>query len=73
MSDTIQFVRDSLSGDAVNAASTFSDLMRDRIAGKIDALRHTTAANLLSPGEAEPTPEEIEEPIEAPQAVVDEQ
>lgn len=49
MSDTLKFVEDSLSGNAVEASDTFVKLMQDAIAGKIEAARPTVAASLLNP------------------------
>ena len=48
MSDTQDFVRASLNGDAVNASASFDSLMRNRIATSVDSLRQTTAANLVA-------------------------
>lgn len=48
MSDTLKFVEDSLSGNAVEASDTFAKLMQNAIAGKIEAARPNIAASLLT-------------------------
>jgi hypothetical protein len=48
MSDTQDFVRHSLEGNAVEAQDTFHNLMKARIAAKLDQTRQTTAAALFA-------------------------
>jgi hypothetical protein len=58
--DNEQFVRDALSGNAVEAQATFDALMRDRVSAKLDTYRAATAATLFDAEEPQEQPQEVE-------------
>ena len=62
MSDTQDFVRNALSGNAVEAQSDFDAIVRGKIADRLDARREEISSALFGQSTDLPEPEGSDEP-----------